>query len=174
MYKFGLGLVTAGTIAASFGLQNLYARALGGLLSDSLNKSMDFRGRLIAQWVCLFVEGILLVIFSRMETLASAIVMLVAFSIFVQASEGSTYAIVPYVNPAATGAVTGVVGAGGNMGAVCWGMVFLFSGMDASDCFMTIGCIVIGVSMLSPLIMVKGPYGGIFCNPRQNEGYGKS
>ena len=91
-----------------------------------------------------------------------------------KASEGSTYAIVPYVNPAATGAVTGVVGAGGNMGAVCWGMIFLFSGMDASDCFMTIGCIVIGVSMLSPLIMVKGPYGGIFCNPRQNEGYGKS
>ena len=166
MNKFGLGLVTAGTIAMTFGLQNLYARACGGILSDYLNKSMGFRGRLVSQWVCLFLEGLMLLIFSRMETLASAIVMLIGFSVFVQASEGTTYAIVPYVNPKATGAVTGVVGAGGNMGAVCWGMIFLFSGMNPSDCFMTIGFIVMAISMLSPLIMIKGPYGGIFCNPR--------
>ena len=34
--KFGMGLVTAGTIASCFGSTNLFARALGGMLSDSL------------------------------------------------------------------------------------------------------------------------------------------
>ena len=39
-------------------------------------------------------------------------------------TEGSTFGIVPYVKPSATGAVSGAVGAGGNIGAVCWGLIF--------------------------------------------------
>ena len=50
--------------------------------------------------------------------------MLVFFSIFVQSAEGSTYGIVPYVDSTCTGAISGIVGAGGNIGAVCLGFVF--------------------------------------------------
>ncbi|RLN59719.1 hypothetical protein BBJ28_00026016, partial [Nothophytophthora sp. Chile5] len=37
---------------------------------------------------------------------------------------GSTYGIVPYVLPAFTGATSGFVGAGGNVGALCWSLMF--------------------------------------------------
>ena len=164
--KFGLGLVTAGTIAMCFGLMNIFARACGGMLSDYLESQYKMKGRLVAQGVCLFFEGIMLMIFSRMNTVPSAVVMLICFSIFVQSSEGTTYAIVPYVVPDATGAVSGVVGAGGNCGAVIWGLIFLLSGMDASDCYLTIGIIVLCSSLLTPFIWIKGPHNGIFCNPR--------
>mmetsp|Transcript_31471 Transcript_31471/g.63933 ORF Transcript_31471/g.63933 Transcript_31471/m.63933 type:complete len:489 (+) Transcript_31471:491-1957(+) len=166
--KFGLGLVSAGSIASCFGLMNLFARALGGILSDYANKKLQMRGRLIAQMFCLFFEGIMLVIFSRMETVASAVPMLICFSVFVQSAEGTTYAIVPSVVPEAKGAVTGVVGAGGNMGAVCWGLIFLFSGFTPSDCYMTIGFIVMGLSLLTPLIFLKGNHDSVFgYNPRK-------
>lgn len=166
--KFGLSLIQAGTIAMSFGLMNLGARACGGMLSDWANTKLKMRGRLIAQMFCLFFEGIALIVFSRMETVASAVPMLIIFSVFVQSAEGTTYAVVPYVVPEAKGAVTGVVGAGGNIGAVCWGLIFLFSGQNDSDCYMIIGYIVIGLSLLTPLIFLKGNHDSVFgWNPRK-------
>ena len=57
-------------------------------------------------------------------------------------SEGSTFGIVPYVKPKATGAIAGVVGAGGNTGAVCWGLMFRFAGdrpPQVSEC--SSGCV---------------------------------
>ncbi|CAM9914228.1 unnamed protein product [Heterosigma akashiwo] len=38
--EFGLSLETAGTVASLFGLMNLFARALGGIVSDFFNKNM--------------------------------------------------------------------------------------------------------------------------------------
>jgi len=168
VYRFDLGLVTAGTIAMCFGLQNLYARACGGIISDWANTKMQVRGRLIVHMIILFLEGILLVIFSRMDQLGGAIFMLVCFSCFVQAAEGTTYSIVPYVNPESTGAVTGVVGAGGNFGAVCWGLIFLYSGWPAEDCFMAIGIIVMALALATPLVFLKGDHDSVFGpNPRK-------
>jgi len=168
VYRFGLGLVTAGTVAMCFGLQNLYARACGGIISDYMNKQYKVRGRLIVHMIILFFEGIMLIIFSRMDQLAPAIVVLVLFSCFVQGSEGATYAIVPYVNPESTGSVTGVVGAGGNFGAVMWGLIFLFSGWPPEDCFMCVGFIVCACALLTPLIFLKGDHDSVFgWNPRK-------
>ena len=172
--QFDLPLVTASAIAMSFGAMNLFARALGGLLSDFFNKKMAMRGRLIVQGGCLIAEGIMLIIFSRQTVLGSAIPCLLLFSLCVQASEGATFAIVPYVNKPATGAVAGVVGAGGNIGAVSWGMIFLFSGMSAPDCFQTVGIIVLGLGLLTPFIFLKGPYDGLFINPRKTADYDKA
>ena len=41
--------------------------------------------------------------------------------LFIKMSNGATYAIVPFVNKRALGAVAGIVGAGGNVGAVLGG-----------------------------------------------------
>jgi NNP family nitrate/nitrite transporter-like MFS transporter len=65
-------------------------------------------------------------LFSQMTALAVALPALVVFSLFVQMSEGATYSVVPFVNKKALGAVAGIVGAGGNAGAVAAG--FLFKG----------------------------------------------
>ena len=93
-------------------------------------------------------EGIALMIFSQMNVLFLAIPMLIIFSLFTQMAEGATYSVVPFINKKALGAVAGVVGAGGNAGAVAAG--FLFKGaMEWNDVFFTIGVVVVIASFLT-------------------------
>jgi NNP family nitrate/nitrite transporter-like MFS transporter len=68
------------------------------------------RGRLFWQHVTFFLEGVFIILFSRAQTLAGAIAAMMTFSVFVQAAEGSTFGIVPYLNPNLTGTVSGVIG----------------------------------------------------------------
>mmetsp|Transcript_38741 Transcript_38741/g.54555 ORF Transcript_38741/g.54555 Transcript_38741/m.54555 type:complete len:135 (-) Transcript_38741:386-790(-) len=76
------------------------------------------------------------------------------FSVFVQAAEGATYAIVPYVLPEATGTVSGIVGAGGNIGGVVFGTIFRRMEFDEAVNIMS-GAIFISAA-LSVFISVKG------------------
>ena len=121
---FGLGLTAAGAMAASFGLMNLFARTLGGISGDKFGAKWGLQGRLTWLFIALFCEGIALMFFSQMTALAVAIPALIVFSLFVQMSEGATYSVVPFVNKKALGAVAGIVGAGGNAGAVAAGFLF--------------------------------------------------
>ncbi|WP_339793250.1 NarK family nitrate/nitrite MFS transporter [uncultured Imperialibacter sp.] len=145
---FTMDLKTAGLIAGLFGLMNLFARSLGGMLGDKFGKSNGLRGRVKWLFVSVFCQGIALVIFSRMGTIPTIIGSLLVFSIFVQMSEGATFSVVPFVNKKALGAVSGIVGAGGNAGAVA-GM-FLFkkelTGLEWPESFMILGIIVVAVS----------------------------
>jgi NNP family nitrate/nitrite transporter-like MFS transporter len=123
---FGLGLFWAGVTAGMFGLMNLFARTLGGVFGDFFGGAWGLKGRVYWLFVAIFCEGIALMLFSQMHVLAFAIPALVLFSLFVQMSEGATYSVVPFINKRALGAVAGIVGAGGNAGAVAAG--FLFKG----------------------------------------------
>jgi len=139
--KYGLSLATAGLVASLFGLMNIFARSMGGMFSDRLNKSNGLKGRVRFLFICLLLEGVALVVFSNMGVLAIAIPTLIVFSLFVQMSEGATYAIVPYINKRALGAISGIVGAGGNFGAMAAG--FLFRGqIDFSTAYMILGGLV--------------------------------
>jgi len=122
--KFALKTASASAIASIFGFMNIFARGLGGYTSDKLMVKMGMRGRIIWQATTLIIEGILIFLFASTDNLGVAIFLLTLFSIFVQAAEGSTYGIVPYVNSAAPGAVSGIVGAGGPFGAVMFGLGF--------------------------------------------------
>lgn len=51
----------------------------------------------------------------------------------------------------------GIVGAGGNTGAVCFGLAFRQLGYKRG--FIVMGCIVMGSSVLSVLISIKGASG---------------
>ncbi len=148
---FDVNLVTAGAIAASFGLMNIFARTLGGIFGDNFGALWGLRGRSFWLFIVLMGEGIALMIFSQMNVLFLAIPMLIIFSLFTQMSEGATYSVVPFVNKKALGAVAGVVGAGGNAGAVAAG--FLFKGaMEWNDVFFTIGVVVAIASLLTFLL----------------------
>jgi nitrate/nitrite transporter NarK len=50
--------------------------------------------------------------------LGATICFLMAFSLFVKSSAGATFSIVPFVSRRALGAVSGLVGAGGDFGGV--------------------------------------------------------
>ena len=121
---FGLGLKTAGLVAGLFGLMNIFARTLGGFISDKFVQKSGLNGRVRWLFIALLVEGIALIFFSQMRAIQLAIPIMIVFSLFVQMSEGATYSVVPFINKKALGSVAGIVGAGGNMGAVVAGFLF--------------------------------------------------
>lgn len=145
---FGLGLATAGAMAASFGLMNLFARTLGGISGDAFGTRWGLRGRVTWLFIALFCEGIALMLFSQMTAIAVALPTLILFSLCVQMSEGATFSVVPFVNKKALGAVAGIVGAGGNAGAVAAG--FLFKGaIEWPTALLILGGLVTTVSFLA-------------------------
>lgn len=158
---FGLDTETASAIASIFGFMNLFSRGLGGYTSDKLMDRYNMRGRIVWQAITLIIQGILIFVFASMQEVWSAVLMLTVFSIFVQAAEGSTYGIVPYVNRKATGAVSGIVGAGGPTGAVLFGLGFRQLDNPLHAHYL-MGSIVLlsGISCL--FITVKGHAGLIF------------
>ncbi|MGH9161700.1 MAG: MFS transporter [Vicinamibacteraceae bacterium] len=121
---FDLSLRTAGLVAGLFGLMNIFARTLGGVIGDRCGLRWGLRGRVAWLGSALAGEGLMLMFFSQMTVLAAAIAALIVFSLFVQMSEGATYSVVPFINPGALGSVSGIVGAGGNLGAVLAGFLF--------------------------------------------------
>jgi NNP family nitrate/nitrite transporter-like MFS transporter len=117
-------LKEAGMLAGSFGVLALFARSLGGYLGDRAGRrfGLDGRGRFLT--LMLLLEGIGLIAFSRMNSLVPAAILLVTFGLFVHVAAGATYAVVPFIKPNGVGAVAGIVGAGGNAGAVLAGLLF--------------------------------------------------
>jgi len=112
---------SAAVLAGCFGLMNLFARSLGGVLSDALFSKFAFPGRLWAQFLALFGEGLMLFAFANIDNDKPwylALIVLIFFSLFVQAAEGTSYGIVPFMNPKQLACISAVVGAGGNLGAV--------------------------------------------------------
>ncbi|XP_053373508.1 uncharacterized protein LOC123531940 [Mercenaria mercenaria] len=147
---------SASLIASLFGLMNLFARALGGIFSDLLRKYLQIPGRLLAHIICMTCEGVMLIVFSRMETIPTAIIAMVAFSLFVQMSEGSTFAIVPYIHPRRVGLVSGFIGAGGNAGAMIWNTIWLnLVDTEPSRWFLLLGIFVLCGNILTLIIPVQ-------------------
>jgi len=157
---FGLSTEAASAIAGIFGWLNLFARGLGGFISDYCNYRWGMRGRLWAQTVCLLAEGAFVLVFANTSTLGGSIVVLVFFSLFVQAAEGTSFAIVPYMDPRNMGSIVGIVGAGGNVGAVCFG--FGFRELNYASAFTIMGISILGSSLLSVFIHIRG-YAGLLC-----------
>ena len=84
-----------------------------------------------------------------MTVLALAIGTLIVFSLFVQMSEGATYAVVPFINKRALGSVSGIVGAGGNFGAVMFGFLFRMETLTWPQVLLILGVGVVCSSVLA-------------------------
>ncbi|WP_245913471.1 MFS transporter [Caenispirillum bisanense] len=140
---FKLDLATAGIIAGLFGLMNIFARTLGGVFSDRFARTGGLKGRVAFLFLALFLEGLALILFSQMTTLVIAVSAMVVFSLFVQMSEGATFGVVPFINRKALGAVAGIVGAGGNAGAVAAGFLFKSESLSYQDGLFYLGCAVV-------------------------------
>lgn len=81
-------------------------------------------------------------LFAQANVLLLAIPALLLFSLFVQMSEGATFSVVPFVNKRALGSVAGIVGAGGNVGAVAAGFLFKLEAIDWSTALFILGALV--------------------------------
>jgi NNP family nitrate/nitrite transporter-like MFS transporter len=108
---------------ASFALMNIFARTLGGLVGDTFGSRFGMKGRVYCLVGIMMLEGCMLMTFSQVTAFSLGLVMLILFSLTVQMAEGATFTVVPFVNRKAIGSVAGIVGAGGNVGAVLAGVL---------------------------------------------------
>lgn len=157
--KYSVSLATAGLLAGTFGGMNIFARALGGIFSDMTYKRFGFKGRTIILGVFLLMEGIGVMIFSRMDLLVWSVVTMILFALFVKMSNGACYSVVPFINMKALGTVSGIVGAGGNAGAILMGFVFKMDGYTYQSGLFLIGifiiCIACSAFFIEPLFSSK-------------------
>jgi NNP family nitrate/nitrite transporter-like MFS transporter len=155
---FSLSKVLAGMIAASYAFMNLFARPGGGLISDTVGSR---------KWTMTILTGGMGIAYLLLGALNSnwwlpiAIVLVMVCSFFVQAGEGSTFAIVPLIKRRVTGQIAGNVGAYGNVGAVAY--LTLYSFLPAGDVgnrifFQTLGIGSIIVTFLC-CFLLKEPKG---------------
>jgi NNP family nitrate/nitrite transporter-like MFS transporter len=247
---FGMSITVSGAIASIWGATNLFARSIGGLISDYMNKHYGVRGRLWAYWFVQTLEGSLCVIlalltlgldaphdqgepsltpFAKVDgdwvafepsgdkkyllahchvqeeplndklkalfpdgsvfknprlnkvvlmedpnaggstcichsgTAPAVVALLFCFSVCVQAAEGLSFGIVPYISRPALGVVSGMVGAGGNSGAVAMlNLYFKGHPMRKDKGIFNMGlCIVIlSCTMVMPVYFPE--HGGMF------------
>ena len=164
---FGLSKALAGILAASYAFMNLFARPSGGLISDKLGSRRMTMGLLtlfmgVGYLVMSAIPAVRDALGYDAEVGASgalialAVLMTMACSFFVQAGEGSTFAIVPLVKRRVTGQVAGNVGAYGNVGAVAYLTLYsLLPDGDAGNIrfFQVLGIAAIIVAMLCFFIL---------------------
>jgi MFS transporter, NNP family, nitrate/nitrite transporter len=125
---FGATLAVAGMAAGVFGWINLFARPLGGIVADKVGKVWGFDGKSFFLSILLVLEGIGIIMFAKAGNVTGAIVLMMFFGLSLKMANGATYSLVPFISPIAVGSVAGIVGAGGNIGAML--IAFMFKNMS--------------------------------------------
>ncbi|UOD50976.1 MFS transporter [Orrella daihaiensis] len=151
---WGLSAAAAGLIAASFAVVNLFARPMGGLVSDRFGNR---RFVMLAYMLGIAIGFALMGLLNSKWPLVIAVVITVACSFFVQGAEGATFGIIPSIKRRLTGQISGMAGAYGNVGAVFYLFVFMY--VTPSQFFF----IIAGGAFISWLVCaawLKEPEGG--------------
>ncbi|MEW5306442.1 MAG: hypothetical protein WDW38_007382 [Sanguina aurantia] len=170
--QFGLSLTVAGALGSIFGLMNLFSRATGGIISDVMARYYGMRGRLWALYTMQTLSGVFCLAMAYVDhSLGATIAIMVIFSIFCQQSCGAHYGIVPFVSRRSYGVVTGMVGAGGNVGAAVTQALF-FAGaapwqllLTPQDGLKWMGVMTLGITAL--LFTINFPmWGGMLSAPK--------
>ncbi|MFA9559992.1 MFS transporter [Evansella sp. AB-rgal1] len=120
---WGISATAAGILGATFAFVNLFARPFGGYLSDKLgNRKLVMLTYMAGIGVGFTVMGFI----SSGWPIALAVAIVILTSMFVQGSEGSTFAIIPMIKKRITGQIAGMAGAYGNVGSVTYLLILTF------------------------------------------------
>jgi NNP family nitrate/nitrite transporter-like MFS transporter len=145
---FDLSQSSAGFWAGVFGFMNIFARALGGIVSDKIGSRYGMKGKGILLGLMLLLEGLGIILFAQAGSFGFAIISMLSFALFLKMANGATYGIVPFVNEENVGLISGIVGAGGNLGGMLFGFLFKSKNITYADAFTYIGITVMVVSAL--------------------------
>merc|ERR1711990_995813 len=96
------------------------------------------------------------------NTIGLTVFVMILFSIFVQMAEGLHYGVVPYISRPALGVVSGMVGAGGNMGAVLGSKLIVGAGHRTDQGFIYLGITIMITSLLMFIIYFPKDGGMLF------------
>ncbi len=140
-------LAKCAAIAASFMAMNLFARPLGGYVSDKLGRRLALLVMLVGSSVGYYFMSLMDGSWSTLQVLA----VVIPCSFFVQAGAGAVFAVVPLIKRRLTGQIAGMTGAYGNVGAATFLLVFSLS--DAAIFFTVIAVCTIAVFTLILLFL---------------------
>lgn len=163
-----LGQTGASNWAAMFGFLNVVTRPLGGVVGDLVYKFGNRNLWLKKGWisVCGVLTGILLILIGKLNPhdLGTMIGLIFLMAVFHEAGNGANFALVPHVHPHANGVLSGLTGAGGNLGGVVFAVIFRFmdGGTNYAKALWVIGCMHIGINLAVCWIppLPKGQIGG--------------
>jgi NNP family nitrate/nitrite transporter-like MFS transporter len=151
---WGLTAAAAGLIASSFAFVNLFARPMGGLVSDRFGNR---RFVMMAYMLGIAIGFLLMGLMDSKWPLVVAVAITIGCSFFVQGAEGATFGIVPSIKRRLTGQISGMAGAYGNVGAVFY--LFIFMYVTPSQFFMIIAAGAF-ISWIACMLWLKEPEGG--------------
>jgi NNP family nitrate/nitrite transporter-like MFS transporter len=82
--RFDQNIASVGAIAFLYGGSAVYARGLGGYVSDYLGNHFSLAGRLWLQFICMLLQGVVNIWFARTDELQSSIIVMFIMSIVIQ------------------------------------------------------------------------------------------
>lgn len=160
-----LGQTKSGRWAAMFGLLNVICRPGGGIMGDVIYRST---GSVSAKkfWLLSLgtAQGVMMIAIGRTNPHRESLMfgLVAGLALFMDASNGASFAVVPHVHPHANGILSGVVGAFGNLGGVLFSLVFRHYKTDYQTTIWIIGvvAIVVNVGVSWIRVIPKGQLGG--------------
>ena len=150
---FGLSPVAAGMVASAYAFMNLMSRPGGGWISDRCGR----KSTLIVLTMGLALGYFAMSLVGASWPIWLAVVVAMACSFFVQAGEGAVFAVVPLIKRSQPGAIAGMTGAYGNVGAVIYLIVYAM--VPPSTFFLVIAAT--AVLGLLTLLALENPNGEI-------------
>ena len=164
---YGMSQYNAGLAGSMFGLTNIFARSLGGYISDAVGPRFGVVGRMWCQLLFNATQSLLMIGFASMTFdntgINGALGIFTMWAIFLAMANGACFGLVPFVEPTACGGVSAVAGACGNVGAVVGNLIVTIGTRPA---FMVLGYLGLCASLTMPLIHFQatreGPGGSLF------------